>query len=311
MAVSLRWKLVTAAAAAACALSACGGESGGDSEKDSGPGEQRDTGTGGPTGSLDAGVFEIPIADLDDNVAGKVCTVDADCEGTNGSCLLGSCTGTCENDGNCGAGGTCVKAIGGSLLGGYGACAKTCSQKSDCGEDQDCREGVQAGDLFGELLGAVAEAGIPLDSDAGIDVNVMNLPKTCGPAFMTVTLPDGVVGKPCTDATPCAPGVCATNVNLVVPFPNGYCSGSCTEDAQCGKGGVCYRDPASALLRTEGTCLLGCTSASDCRDGLTCRSSQLLFEERRYCLPSLPDAGAPMGDAGAATGDAGAAGDGG
>lgn len=303
MAVSLRWKLVTAAAAAACALSACGGE-GGDKEKDSGPGQQRDGGTG-PNGSIDAGAFEVPIADLDDNVAGKVCTVDADCKGTNGSCLLGSCTGTCENNGNCGAGGTCVKAIGGALLGQYGACAKTCSQKSDCGEGQDCREGVEAGDLFGELLGAAAEAGIGLGADSGIDVNVMNLPKTCGPAFMTVNLPDGVVGKPCTEAAQCAPGTCATNVNLVVPFPSGYCSGGCVEDAQCGKGGVCYRDPASALLKTEGTCLLGCTSGSACAHGLSCRSSQLLFEERTYCLPPVPDAGVPATDAGAGSDAAG------
>jgi hypothetical protein len=299
MAVSLRWKLVTAAATAAFALSACGGESG-DKEKDSGPGEQRDGGTG-PNGSIDAGTFEVPIADLDDNVAGKVCTVDGDCKGTNGSCLLGAFTGTCENNGNCGAGGTCVKAIGGSLLGGYGACAKTCSQKSDCGEGQDCREGVDTGDLFGELLGAAAEAGIGLGSDSGIDVNVMNLPKTCGPAFMTVTLPDGVVGKPCTDAAQCTPGSCAANVNLVIPFPNGYCTGGCTEDAQCGKGGVCYRDPASALLKTEGTCLLGCSNASACSHGLSCRSAPLLFDERTYCLPPVPDAGMPAADAGAAS----------
>jgi hypothetical protein len=304
MAVSLHWKLVTAAAAAAFALSACGGESGGDNEKDSG-GEPRDSGTGGPSGSTDAGLFEVPIADLDDNVAGSVCTVDGDCKGTNGSCLLGSCTGTCENNGNCGAGGTCVKAIGGALLGQYGACAKTCSQKSDCGEGQDCREGVEAGDLFGELLGAAAEAGIPLDSDSGIDINVMNLPKTCGPAFMTVNLPDGVVGKPCTEAAQCTPGTCAPNVNLVVPFPNGYCSGGCVEDAQCGKGGVCYRDPASALLKTEGSCLLGCANASDCHSGLSCRSEPLLFENRTYCLPPVPDAGVPAADAGAAASDAG------
>ncbi len=303
MAVSQQWKLVTAAAAAAFALSACGGDSESNSEKDSGAGGQRDSGSR-PIGSADAGTFEIPIADLDDNVAGKSCTVDGDCKGTNGSCLLGSCTGTCETNGNCGAGGTCVKAIGGALLGGYGACAKTCSQKSDCGEGQDCREGVEAGDLFGELLGAAADAGFALGADSGIDVNVMNLPKTCGPEFMTVTLPDGVVGKPCTEAAQCTPGTCATNVNLVIPFPNGYCSGGCTEDAQCGKGGVCYRDPASALLKTEGSCLLGCSSGSSCPNGLACRSSQLLFEDRAYCLPPVPDAGVPAGDA-AAAGDAG------
>ncbi|HEX6245609.1 MAG TPA: hypothetical protein VFZ61_32015 [Polyangiales bacterium] len=302
---STRWRLRTAATLAALALGACGGGEGGG-------GEQKDAGDNGsptrdgstPAPGMDGGAgFEVPVADLDDNVAGKPCTEDSQCSGTNAACV-GSCTGACETDDNCGAGGTCVKALGGAL-GQYGACARKCSQKSDCSDGQDCREGVAAGDIFGDFLGAARDAGISLD-DSGVDVS--NLPKTCGPAFMTVDLPDGVVGKPCTMAAQCTPGACDRDINLLIQFPNGYCSGGCLSDGQCGKGGVCYKNPGAELLKLEGRCLLGCSGPSDCSNGLVCRSSQLLLEStpRNYCLPPVPDAGTPGPDASGPDAGAGA-----
>jgi hypothetical protein len=317
MAVSMRWKLRTAAAVAALAFGACGGESKSkdEDEKDGGPVTRSDAGGGGGAG--DAG-FQVPIAQLNDGVAGKPCMADGDCAGTETSCLFGACSGTCESNANCGSGGTCVKAVRGAY-GQYGACAKVCTAKSDCSGEQDCREGIETGSIFSDLVGAVQDAGISL-GDAGLDVDVTNLPKTCGPSLNTVDLPDGLVSTPCTGAAQCMPGECATDINLLLTFPNGYCTGACLTDDQCGAGAACYKDPGTALLKGAGRCLATCsgTGTSTCKHGLVCRTSQLLFESapRSYCLPAVPDAGVPSSDAGGATtGDAGvdaaATGDGG
>jgi hypothetical protein len=50
--------------------------------------------------------------------------------------------------------------------------------------------------------------------------------------------------------------------------PDGYCTGDCTEDGQCGKGGVCYG--SFATLGVAGKCHAACTSNSNCRDKYEC-----------------------------------------
>jgi hypothetical protein len=303
MAVSMRWKLRMTAAVAALAFGACGGESKDkeEGEREGGAVARNDASSGGPGGG-DAG-FQIPIAELDDGVAGKPCMANGDCAGTDTSCLFGACSGTCESNANCGSGGTCVKAVRGQY-GQYGACGKVCTAKSECGAEQDCRENIETCSLFSDLVNAVQDAGVSLQGDGGLDIDVTNLPKTCGPSLNTVDLPDGLVSTPCTSAAQCAPGECATELNLVLTLPNGYCTGNCLTDDTCGAGGVCYKDPAAALLKGAGRCLASCTGTSECKHGLVCRSSQLLFETRTYCLPAVPDAGTPSTDAGGA-GDAG------
>jgi hypothetical protein len=302
---SMRWRLKTAATLAALVLGACGG--GGNSGDND---ENKDAGGGGatrdgstPASSMDAGTgLELPVAQLDDNVAGKPCTADTECKGTNATCPLGACTGVCETDDHCGAGGTCLKAGGGSVLGQYGSCVKRCSEKSNCSEGQDCRENIDLGDLFGQALDFARDAGISLD-DAGLEVS--NLPKICGPALKVVDLPDGVVGKPCSMNAQCAPGTCEDNVDLFEAFPNGYCSGACTENSHCGAKGVCHKNLLAGVFKTEGVCLLGCSGPSDCSNGLACRTSQLLGTGS-FCLAPLPDAGTPIADSGAPHSDAGA-----
>jgi hypothetical protein len=276
------------------ALGACGGDEkvvDGDNKADTGP----VTGGGKDSGPAagDAGPL-LPIANLDDGVAGSVCKANTDCKGSNAQCLGSACTGTCETDKNCGAGGDCVLAVAGQP----GLCAKICTGTSDCMSGQDCRENIALGDAINDVLTVVQDAGISLAGlDAGVEVR--NLPKTCGESLGTVQLANGTVGKACSTNDMCAPGECITSLNIALALPAGYCTGKCLSDDQCGAGGVCYKDLGSAFFKLEGRCLLACSgSASGCRAGQECRSSQALLDSKTYCLPPAPDAGAPAVDAG-------------
>jgi hypothetical protein len=63
--------------------------------------------------------------------------------------------------------------------------------------------------------------------------------------------------------------------------PGGYCSGTCTDDAQCGAGGVCAGAFAAASL--AGSCMKACQTDTDCaRAGYECVAGL-----------ELPDGGVP------------------
>jgi hypothetical protein len=274
---------VTAAAASVLAWGACGGDGGKTA------GDKPDTGPAPSTsdGGTDAGPL-VPLAHLDDGVAGSACKANADCKGTNVQCLGNVCSGACETNAHCGAGGSCVTAVAGQ----GGLCAKVCKAASDCMDGLDCRENVALADALDDLFNAVQDAGISLEGiDASVEVH--NLPKTCGESLGTVQLGNGTVGKSCSTSDQCSPGECVTSLNLgAVPLTGGYCTGKCLSDDQCGTGGVCYKDPATAFLKLEGRCLLSCSgSASGCRTGQECRTAQALLDSKTYCLPPAPDAG--------------------
>src|SRR5687767_6326988 len=109
MAFSIRWRLLAATAAAVTlAFAACG-----DDEKKKEDNTPRND-AGGDLGGLfeDGGILDV-TADLDDNVAGSACTTSADCGGKNAVCAIttaetGSCSGVCNTNSNCGAGGECI-----------------------------------------------------------------------------------------------------------------------------------------------------------------------------------------------------------
>jgi hypothetical protein len=291
MAVSMQWKLLAAAAAlSALAFGACG-----DDKEDPKPSDKSDSGTNNNGSPID-------IANLDDGVAGSPCTKNADCKGTNASCAkdpmdtesVAACTGACETDANCGAGGTCIKPI--TFAGVPGICAKVCSGGSECGADLECREGVDLGsvaDMLGSLLG---DAGV---GDAGGGGGAtQNVPKTCQGKLETITLDNGVVGKACTDDAACGEGTCRKN--LLATYPGGYCTADCYDSTTCGNTGSCARPGLLAALGAPGSCLLKCTSVSDCRTGYECRESVNFFGPGKFCLPAQPtDAGVPA-DSGAA-----------
>src|SRR5688500_4228441 len=196
MAVSMQWKLLAAADAfSALAFGACG------DDKDENSDEKNDAGTmdaGGGGNAL------VPIADLDDGVAGSACKTDADCKGTNATCAkdpndteaVATCTGACNTDANCGAGGTCVKGI--TVLNAPGLCSKVCTSSSECGADLECRQGIDFGSTAGMLAGLLGDAGAGTTDGA-----TQATPTTCQGKLESVSLANGIVGKACTDDTAC------------------------------------------------------------------------------------------------------------
>lgn len=301
MAVSMHWKLFAAAAAfSALAFGACG------DDKDEGGGKQ-DAGSRADGGG-GGGLGDIPIADLDDGVAGSPCTSSAECKGTNATCAkdpndsesVAVCTGACNVDDNCGAGGACVKPI--TIGGAPGLCAKTCSANSECGTGLECLEGANFGSALDEITNLLGDAGLGDGlGDGGGGAVADQLPKTCQPARQSVDLPDGVVGKACADDEACSGGTCRKSV-IGITYPEGYCTGQCYESSACGSTGACARAGIATSLGLPGSCMLKCTEAADCRTGYTCGESQLLGAGK-YCIPA-PPADAGVADSG--TGDSGA-----
>lgn len=82
-------------------------------------------------------------------------------------------------------------------------------------------------------------------------------------------LADGIVGQPCTSPEQCGSGSCMQTIPVVnVAYPGGYCTGSCSRDADCGAEGVCQ----PGILGRAGSCYLRCDEANGCeREGYRCR----------------------------------------
>lgn len=128
----------------------------------------------------------------------------------------------------------------------------------------------------------------PDDCAAGLAClgTVPGRPGRCGPRPPTDQLGDGVVGSPCATDPDCGAGRCMVAERITsAPFPDGYCTGRCVEDSQCGDRGLC----APGFLGAAGSCYLRCETDADCgRDGYRCRMSS----GANACLPGpkpLPD----------------------
>lgn len=313
MAVSMQWKLLAAAAAlSALAFGACG-----DDKSEPSDNGNKDAGSGGPS-DAGGGIGNNIISDLDDGVSGKACSAVADCGGKNTRCDIGTgqtegtCSGTCQNDGQCGAGGKCISV---TVLGQtIGSCQKPCSGASECSSGQECRAGADVEGAIGRLT----------DGGIGIDASV-DMSSTCQTIPKTMQLAADIAGKACTADTACGAGRCMTEYKFTVfgvtlftqPFPAGYCTGYCTENAQCGAGAGCFG--GSAANGVTGNCLKTCTAHTDCRTEYACNSfgrpGMTNASDPKYCIPgerTSPEAGVPDGgaaDAAAADASADAAAD--
>jgi hypothetical protein len=92
-----------------------------------------------------------------------------------------------------------------------------------------------------------------------------------GGASSVVPLPDQTAGKECSTNEDCATGIClrvfaAGFGGENMEAPGGYCSTTCTANADCGAGGTC----SGAFAGAGGRCLKSCSAASDCREGYRC-----------------------------------------
>jgi hypothetical protein len=239
----------------------------------------------------DVGGIESLLADLEDDVAGLPCREDGDCAGKNARCSPGiqtdavrSCTGLCEDDDQCGAGGTCVEVarLGTQTL---SFCQKTCTDHDDCDEQLQCSQSFNAYEVIVSISNALRGAEVFMPSDP---------PTICQEELDTVQMENGAVGLACEPDAECGGGTCNTRAAF---FPNGYCSGKCTEHEQCGVTGACVRDIASETLGLPGACLRKCLDHSECRqdEGYGCWPLPFLLavDAAAYCLIERPREGTP------------------
>lgn len=299
MATGVRHKRWTAAALAPIALlGACGGEGS--------RGNPRDA-----AGEPDAEVGGIAslLADLEDGVAGQPCTDDVDCAGKNARCSTGiqdgsvrSCTGLCDDDDQCGDGGTCVEV---ARLGAQTVsfCQKICTGDEECDDRLQCSPSFNAYEVIVSISDLLRGANVFTPSGT---------PTICQEKVDTVNMENGAVGRACDPDSDCGGGTCNTFEGF---FPGGYCSGKCLKHEQCGETGACVRDIASETLGLPGACLLKCTDGSECREdeGYGCWPLPIPFvrDSSMYCMNELPlrdgRGGLPFpGAADATTSDAGA-----
>ena len=207
-----------------------------------------------------------PTDQLGDDVAGTMCTADADCSGgvcetmrSNGTMLPGGyCSGACLMDSHCGAGGTCRRAGAGA-----GLCYGSCASDADC-----TRDGYRCRDIGGDLLG-------------------------CLPA--PDPLPDGITGAPCATDAECGAvmGACATELPAAgggnIAAPGGYCTIECEVDVDCGAGGVCVNTRGGAR------CFKTCATATECRTDYVCGERGGGNMPSIVCTPFEPDDDADAG----------------
>lgn len=187
---------------------------------------------------------------LADQVAGRACQADTDCDG--GKCtasnLLGTtypgnyCTARCYEDAQCGQGGVCLWTRNSDAL---GYCLASCDVDADCArEEYGCWEMSDGTRLF----------------------------HACYPRKRS--LPDRRAGQPCIRDADCgAPdATCAKQLpysglatNDVIDAPGGYCTQRCALDRECGEGAQCINYGTSG-----GLCFATCTNDTNCRTGYTC-----------------------------------------
>ncbi len=217
-------------------------------------------------------------------VAGFVCSARGTCipdPEAAPSCSPDNCEGCCDGvqcveyavqtPDMCGAGGAfCASCLGGQQC-QNGTCAQSMpadaggcgSQGASCCPGFTCDDALQC--QFGLCLPAMqTDAGTLTDAGMISDAGTVTDAGTQADAGSGGTLQ---VGEPCTQN-----GQCLSNQCRILGFPSGYCTQSCTSNAQCGAGAVCGVDPIEGTGRI---CLKTCPQGgqtSGCRSGYVCES---------------------------------------
>jgi hypothetical protein len=119
---------------------------------------------------------------------------------------------------------------------------------------------------------------------------VLSSPGRCQPRVTMPQLADRIVGSVCASDQACGGGQCELRTALLTPYPEGYCSGRCYEDATCGAGALCLMPLGSS---DPGHCLQACASDADCpRDHYRCTPLGDGVRVVQACYPreaALPD----------------------
>ncbi len=148
-----------------------------------------------------------------------------------------------------------------------------------CGGEQRADDASADSTLDGGAEPSEAESG---DTDAAPPNEARGdacADERCAPDAGTDQLEDGIVGTACEDDALCGDGRCLLSERVTgVPYPEGYCTGRCREDAHCGERGYC----APGFRGAVGSCLLRCESDADCdRAGYRCRVANAIGR----CMP--------------------------
>jgi hypothetical protein len=131
---------------------------------------------------------------------------------------------------------------------------------------------------------ALAGCSVPQANNSELDmaVEIVDL------AGVDFSIAPGSIGAPCQMATDCTQGTAPTCWQYSVldqpgnlPTANGYCTSTCTTDADCAGTGFCE----SVLAGEPKYCLRACETANTCRlsDGFACF---ILTPTTGYCYPS-------------------------
>jgi hypothetical protein len=176
---------------------------------------------GAACGDPECAPSEPATDQLEDGVVGSACDDDPACG--DGRCLFseritgtpfpdGYCTGRCRDDAACGEHGYCSPGFRGAI----GSCLRRCEDDADCGRD-------------------------------GYRCRVASAIGRCMPG--PKPLPEGVVGHACASDAECGggPETCATAL-AGIDAPGGYCSQSCSVDADCAADGACVSGLGTAPL---------------------------------------------------------------
>ena len=158
-------------------------------------------------------------------------------------------------------------------------------------EDTATDSAVDSNDLVGDTASDADDVpdGIPdPTTEPPVDTHEVT-PDT--PADVPVEPGSGAVGDACASASDCggtAPN-CMTDIYGMITFPNGYCSGDCLTDADCGDGGTCFD-----VMGYMQFCMKDCEDNSDCREseGYSC-SEVPYIGGGPFCLPAIDMPEAP------------------
>jgi hypothetical protein len=210
---------------------------------------------------------------------------DSDCGGMCGNQTVepgetcdGNCPTSCVDNNACtadsisGSAATCNVVCSNTPItacqSGDGCCPANCTFPTDM--DCSCMPAVCGG--------AGRECGNPTDGCGGT-LNCGSCPTgfSCS-NFTCVATASNDIGDPCTQDNQCGPGgVCGLNPN----FKDGYCTKSCMFDNDCPSGSHCGNKSGGV-----GECLANCLSDNDCRDGYACYNYDDDQNGINECAPS-------------------------
>jgi hypothetical protein len=126
----------------------------------------------------------------------------------------------------------------------------------------ECKAGVN--ECAGGTWGTVCQGEVVPATEACADDKDNDCDGATDDADTECKPDDEALGKACTSGADC-PDLDCFDASANPRFAGGYCSKTCSADADCGDSGVCV-----AATDTGKVCVRTCATATDCREGYVC-----------------------------------------